>query len=153
MRWRPLIGLTYSAGMRATKVLLKSTDKDVAASAEKLLAAITEEGKTWLAEAEAASDSEPVKAYDLYAKTSSAFGAADELGKKAAEAMKKLGTSDAVKKELEARKMYDRMVNAMAAANPNQRTQLSKAASDIVKKYPDTPTAKKVEEFQKEIGG
>jgi peroxiredoxin len=143
----------YPAGMKATKALLKSTDTEVVASAEKLLAAITEEGKTWLTDAEAASDSEPVKAYDLYAKASGAFGAADELGKKAAEAMTKLGTSDAVKKELEARKMYDRMVNVMAAANPSQRTQLSKAASDIVKKYPDTPTGKKVEEFQKEIGG
>ena len=143
----------YAAGVKATRVWLKSTDKDVAASAEKLMATITEDGKSWLADAEAAAGAEPLKAYDLYAKTSSTFGPGDELGKKAADAMTKLGTSEAVKSELEARKMYDRMVNLMAAANPNQRTQLAKAASDIVKKYPDTPTGKKVEELQKEIGG
>jgi len=144
----------YSAGVKATRVWLKSTDKEVAASAEKLMAAITEEGKTWLADAEAASGAEPLKAYDLYARTSATFGAADELGKKATEAMTKLATADAVKNELEARKMYDRMVNLMAtAASPNQRPQLSKAASDIVKKFPDTPTGVKVAEFQKEIGG
>src|SRR5688572_27576043 len=90
----------YAAGMGTLRGLLKNKDKEVADSAAKLLEAVKAEGTQWLADADAAMEEEPVKAYDLYAKASTAFGP-DELGKKGAEGLKKLKTNEKVKAELE----------------------------------------------------
>jgi peroxiredoxin len=142
----------HPAGMKALKGLLKHKDKEVADSAAKLLEAVKEEANQWIADADAAAAEEPVKAYDLYTKVASAFGT-DDVAKKATDALKKLKTNDAVKKELDARKMFDKVVNVMAMATPKQRGEIAKFAAGIAKKYPETPTAKKAEELQKELGG
>jgi peroxiredoxin len=142
----------YPAGMKSLRSLLKHKDKEVADSAAKLMEAVKAEAAEWMGEAEAAKDAEPVKAYDLYSKVVATFGPADELSKPAAEALKGLKANDAVKKELDARKAYDRVVNVMAAATPKQKPDMAKFAADIAKKYPDTPTGKKAEALQKELG-
>jgi peroxiredoxin len=156
LKVRPAVELfewnQYPAGMKALKPLLKSKDKEVAESAQKLMTAVTEEANKWLADAESATDGEPVKAFDLYTKVANAFGT-DEPAKKATEALKKFKSNADVKKELDARKQYERMINAMAMATTKQKPELAGFAAGIAKKYPDTPTGKKAEELQKELGG
>ena len=142
----------YPAGVKSLRSLLKHKDKEVADSAAKLMEAVKAEAGEWMTEAEAAAGSEPVKAYDLYTKVATAFGATDELGKKAAEAAKQLKANESVKKELDARKAYEKVMNVMAMATPKQKPDVAKLAADIAKKYPDTPTGKKAEELQKELG-
>jgi hypothetical protein len=142
----------YPAGMKSLRSLLKHKDKEVADSAAKLLEAVKAEAAEWMGEAEASKDAEPVKAYDLYSKVVATFGAADELAKPAAEALKALRANDAVKKELDARKAYDKVVNVMATATQKQKPDVAKFAADIAKKYPDTPTGRKAEALQKELG-
>lgn len=143
----------YPAGMRTLKGLLKHKDKEVVDSATKLMEAVKAEGEKWLSDAEAAAVEDPVKAYDLYAATAGAFGPADDLGKTANDGLKKLKADEKVKAELDARKMYDRMINAMGMATAKQKPEVAKFAESIVKKYPDTPTAKKAEELKQELGG
>jgi hypothetical protein len=154
---RPVVELfewnQYPAGMAKLKPLLKHKDEEVADSATKLMEAVKAEGEKWLTDAEVAAVEEPVKAYDLYGKTIASFGPADELGKKAAEGQKKLKTDEKVKTELEARKMYDKMINAMSVATAKQKPDVAKFAESIVKKYPDTPTGKKAGELKQELGG
>jgi peroxiredoxin len=142
----------YPAGMKSVKSLLKHKDKEVADSAAKLMEAVKAEADGWMSEAENTSDAEPVKAYDLYTKVATVFGTTDPLGTKAAGAAKKLKASEAVKKELDARKMYDKVLNAMAMVTPKQKADVGRFAGDIAKKYPDTPTGKKAEALQKELG-
>jgi peroxiredoxin len=143
----------YPAGMKALKGMLKNKDKEVAESAAKLMDAARDQGKAWLSEAEEKKKSEdPVAAYDLYTKTVNAFGT-DDPGKKATEAMKDLKKNDAVKKELDARKMYDRLLNVMSIATAKQKGEIAQYAGSIAKKFPQTPTGKKAEELSKEIGG
>lgn len=154
---RPAVDLfewnRYADGMHTLKPLLKHKDKEVADSAAKLLAAVKAEGAKWLADADAAAAEEPVKAYDLYAKTAAAFGSED-LGKTASEGLKKLKSNAKVKAELDARKMYDRMVTAMAMVKaPTQGGEFAKFAEGIAKKYPETPTGKRADELKKELGG
>jgi peroxiredoxin len=156
-RLRPTLNLfefnQYPAGMKSLRGLLKNKDKEVADSAAKLLEAVKAEGNTWMSDAEEAAKAEDsVQAYDLYSKVITTFGT-DDLAKKASEAIKPLRTNDKVKAELEARKMYERMTNAMAMARPEQKSEVARFAAGIVKKYPDTPTGKKAEELQKELGG
>src|SRR5688572_17371259 len=142
----------YAAGAKALKKLLTHKDKEVAESAGKLRDAVKAEAGTWVAEAEAAGDADPVTAYDLYAKTVAALPKEDELAKTADAAMKKLKSNEAVKAELDARKMYDKMLNAMSIASPSQRGDVARFAEGIVKKYPDTPTGKRAAELAKELG-
>jgi hypothetical protein len=153
---RPAVDLfewnQYPAGMKSLRTLLKHKDKAVAESATKLLEVVKAEGEQWLGDATKAEDGDPVKAYDNYAKVAAAFGT-DELGKKGAEGVKKLKNNDKVKAELDARKMFDKVLNAMAMATSNQRGEVAKFAAGIAKKYPETPTGKRAGELQQELGG
>lgn len=142
----------YAAGGKALEKLLTHKDKEVAGSAAKLRAAVKGEVGKWAEAADAAADGEPVKAYDLYAKVAAALPKDDELSKKADEAIKELKADKDVKAELDARKMFGKMLKAMAVATPNQRGDVARFAASVVKKYPDTPTAKKAAELAEELG-
>jgi peroxiredoxin len=142
----------YPAGVKLLRSLVKNKDKEVADSAAKLMEVVKADATKWMGEAQAAADAEPVRAYDLYSKVVATLGPADELAKPAAEALRTLKSNEAVKKELEARKMYDKVINVMAMATPKQKAEVAKFAADIARKYPDTPTGKKAEELQKELG-
>lgn len=142
----------YEQGAAALKPFLKSSKKDVAESASKLFASLKEQGEAWLAAAEkAASEENPVEAFDLYTRVSKVF-AGDELAKKAAEPLKKLAATPAVKDELAARTMFDRLNQGAAQARPQQRDQVAQFAQQIATKYPKTPTGMKAAEIAKEIG-
>jgi peroxiredoxin len=134
--------------------LLKSQMKvkAVAESAAKLMEAVKAEGKAWLDAAEQAKGTDPVKAYDLYTKVSTAF-AGDDLGKTADAALKGLKADKAVAAELAARKMYEGLHPAMAKAKPTpaHRASVVQYCMGISKKYPDTPTGKQAAELAKEI--
>jgi peroxiredoxin len=141
----------YADGMRALKPYLKSAKKDVAESAVKLHDAVAAEGADWLAKAEAAQQSENVvEAYDLYTKIAAAF-AGEELGKKAADPLKKLAGMPAVKDELAARRMYEQLCMGAANARPQQKGQVGEVAASIAKKSPKAPTGEKCAEIAKEF--
>jgi hypothetical protein len=137
--------------MRLLKPLLKNADKELAASAQKLLDAVKADGEAKLAEAEGLSDGEPVAAHDLFAKVSEGFKGED-LAKKADEKLKALRANKDVKAELDARKMFDRLAAVASQATPQQKAEVAKFAGDILKKYPGTPTAAKVEAMKGELG-
>lgn len=141
----------YAAGNKVLKKLLGHKDKEVTESAAKLRDAVKAEAGTWVADAQADIEAAPVTAYDLYGRVVAALPKEDELAKQADEAMKKLKATDAVKAELDARKMYEKMLNAMSVASPKQRAEVARFAEGIEKKYPDTPTGKKAAELSKEL--
>jgi peroxiredoxin len=141
----------YADGMRALRPYLKSAKKDVAESAKKLRDAIAAEGAEWLAKAEAAQQAEKsVEAYDLYTKIAATF-AGEELGKKAAEPLKKLAAAPAVKDELAARRMYEQLCAGAGNARPQQKGEVGQFAASIARKYPKAPTGEKCAEIAKEF--
>jgi len=140
----------YADGLMKLKPFLKK--KDTAESAKKLHDAVKAEVQGWMTEAEGLKESDPVKAYDLYAKAAAAFSKSDELGKTAAAGMKALSDDKAVKAELSARKMFAKVSAAMSKATAEQKGQVAKVCHDIVKKHPDTPTAEKAKSLAAELG-
>jgi peroxiredoxin len=142
----------YLKGMKLLLPLRKSPMKPVAESAEKLLAAVKEEGQKWKEEADkAAEDKNLVEAYDLYAKVATVF-AGDELGKSADVALKKLSATKAVKDELAARKAYTAALTKSTSMTPMQKKLAAAMFSGIAKKFPDTPTAEKATALAQELG-
>ncbi|HYE17853.1 MAG TPA: redoxin domain-containing protein [Tepidisphaeraceae bacterium] len=142
----------YADGVRLLKPWLKNTKKEVADSAKQLYDAVKAEGEAWLAEADkryAAEDH--AGAFDLYTKVSTVF-AGEELGKKAADPLKKLAATPAMKDELAARKMYEQLNNGASRARAEQKPAVAEFAASIAKKYPNTPTGKKAADVAKELG-
>ncbi len=132
------------AGSRLLKQARKSSKKPLAESANKFYEAIKSEAQTWLDEGLAAMENDPVKAYDLLSNVS-VVASDDPIAKTADEKLRTLKTNDAVKNELAARKMLDQLATAMSRAKPGQEKEISAFAKSISKKYPETPTAKRVE--------
>jgi hypothetical protein len=139
----------YAEGLQKLKPFLKK--KDTAESAQKLFDAVKAEVQGWVTEAEGLKESDPVKAYDLYAKAAAAFKN-EELGKEAAAAMRGMEADKAVKAELAARKMYAKVLAAMSKATAAQKGQVAKVCHDIVKKHPNTPTGEKAKALAAELG-
>ena len=93
-----------------------------------------------------------VEAYDLYSNVAAVF-AGDELGKKAADPLKKLVANKAVKDELAARQMYEQLCDGTGRARPQQRETVAEFAATIAKRYPKAPTGEKCAELAKELVG
>lgn len=141
----------YAQGLKTLAPFRKSLNKNLAESAGKLYEAVKTQGEAWKAEAEGLVESEPVKAYDLYVKISTAF-AGDELGKSVAEPLKKLAANKAVLAELAARKAFTQYTASAAKMTPAQKPAAIKLLQDIIKKHKDTPTADKAATLAKELG-
>ena len=141
----------YEPALRALRPLAKGKGA-TADSANKLLEVVKAEGKAWLDEADKVKSSDPVKAYDLYAKAAACF-AGDDMAKTADAAAKAMKKDKPVADELAARAMYDGLYTAMAKASPNRRGELIAYCQSIVKKYPDAPTAKKAADLAKDLEG
>ncbi|HSI37061.1 MAG: peroxiredoxin family protein [Phycisphaerae bacterium] len=142
----------YAEGVRLLKPWLKNSKKEVADSAKKLYDVIKAEGEGWLAEADKeAAGENPAAAFDLFTRIATVF-AGEELGKKAADPLKKLATTQAVKDELAARKMYEQLNTGASRARAEQRPAVAEFAASIAKKYPATPTGKRAAEIAKELG-
>jgi hypothetical protein len=139
----------YAEGVQRLKPFLKR--KDTAESAQKLFDKVKAEVQGWVTEAEESKGSDPVKAYDLYARAAAAFGN-EEPGKTAAAAVRALGGDKAVKSELAARKAFARVNGALTKATPQQKGEVAKFCHDIVKKHPGTPTAEKAKSLAEELG-
>ena len=139
----------YAEGIQRLTPFLKR--KDTAESAQRLMDQVKEEVQGWVGEAEAAKESDPVKAYDLYAKAAAAMRN-EEPGKGAATAMRALADDKAVKAELAARKAYARIPVGMSKATVQQKGEVAKVCHDIVKKHPGTPTAEKAKALAEELG-
>jgi len=140
----------YAQGMKLLAPARKSTNKDLAKSANKLYDDLKKEGEDWKADAEAAVESDPVKAYDLYSRVAATF-AGDELAKSVAGPLKKLAANKAVAAELAARKAFTQYVAAAGRMTPVQKAAAVKLLQDIVKKHPETPTGDKAAELAKEL--
>ena len=65
----------HAQGLKLLGPQRKSPTKALAESANKLYDAVKEEGQEWVAEAEKLAGTDPVRAYDLYAKVAAVFGA------------------------------------------------------------------------------
>jgi peroxiredoxin len=139
----------YKQGLQALKPYLKGKTP-AAASAQKLYDAVKEEGKQWLEEADAAKETDPAKAYDLYAKVSAAF-VGDDLAKTADDNLKKLKTDKAVQDELAARQMYDALYNVMGRATARNRAELIAYCNGISNKYPKSATGQKAAQLAKDL--
>src|SRR4051812_32058677 len=139
----------YEAAVRQLKPLTKAP-KGVGESATKLMEAVKAEGKGWLDEADKAKESDPVKAYDLYARVSAVFPG-DDMAKTADAAAKGLKSNKAVADELAARAMYQSLTTAMAKATLNRRAEVAGFCQQIAKKYPNAPTGKKAADLAKDI--
>jgi peroxiredoxin len=141
----------YAVGVQRLKPFLKNSKKELADSAKKLYDQVKAEGEEWLAEAEKANQAEnSVEAYDLYGKVASVF-AGEDLAKRAADPLKKLGASTAVKDELAARQMYEQLCTGAGRARPQQREQVAGFAASIAQRYPKSPTGQRAASVAKEL--
>jgi hypothetical protein len=140
----------YAEGLQKLKPFLKR--KDTAESAQKVYDLVKEEVQGWVKEADECKSSDPVKAYDLYAKAAAAFNRTEEPGTAAAAGVKALGEDKAVKAELAARKAFAKVNVAASKATPQQKAEVAKFCHDVVKKYPGTPTAEKAKSLAQELG-
>lgn len=141
----------YEPALRQLRPATKAGTKAIQESAGKLLEAVKVEAKGWLAEAARVSATDPVRAYDLYARTAACF-AGDDLGKQADAALKALAANKAVVDELAARKLYDGIAASSAKAQAGQKTQFVTQATAVAKKYPDAPTGKLAATLAEDLG-
>ena len=139
----------YAEGLQKLKPFLKR--KDTAESAQKVYDKVKAEVQGWVAEADESKGSDPVKAYDLYARAAAAFKT-EEPGPAAAAGVKALGEDKAVKSELAARKAFAKVNGALTRATAQQKGEVAKFCHDVVKKYPGTPTAEKAKALAEELG-
>ena len=107
-------------GPETAGAVAKSINKELAKSANQLYEDVKKEGEDWKTSAEAAVESDPVKAYDLYTDVATAF-AGDELGKSVAAPLKKLAKDKAVVAELAARKAFAQYLTAAGKLPPQQK--------------------------------
>lgn len=138
----------YKDGIQALRPFMKMAS--TSAGAQKLYDAVKAEGKKWLEEADAAKATDPVKAYELYAKVSAAF-TGDDLAKTADAALKQLKSDKAVQDEMAARQLYDALYRVMARAVARNRPEVAAYCNKISAKYPKTPTGQKAAELAKDI--
>jgi peroxiredoxin len=140
----------WAAGMKLLTPLRRSSTKAVAESANKLHDALKAEAEGWKAEAEKLAASEPVRAYDLYAKVVAHFPT-EAFAKGAADAKQKLAADKAVAAELAARKAYAPLAAGVSAAAPSQKAAVLQQAQAFVKKHGGTPTGERVAALVKEL--
>lgn len=139
-------------GLRLLKPHLKSSNKALAESANKLLADVRAEGAQWKQEADRLlEEGKKGEAFDLYQRLVGAFGTNDELGRAANEALRKLRTDKALTDELAARRMWDQLAQAAARATPQQAPMVFEAAQTIAKRYPQTSTGQQAAEYAKDV--
>jgi hypothetical protein len=140
----------YAEGIQKLRPFIKR--KDTAESAQKVYDQVKAEVQGWVSEADGCKASDPVKAYDLYAKAAAAFNKTEEPGTAAAAGVKELGEDKAVKSELAARKAFARVNGALTRATAQQKGDVAKFCHDVAKKYPGTPTAEKAKSLAAELG-
>lgn len=143
----------WEAGMKFLRPHLKSSNKPLAESAQKLFSLIKQEGEKWKADAEnAVADGKPAEAFLLYTKIAAVF-AGDDLAKATVEPLKKLRADKQVKDELEAQKMFAQLAVGISRATPAQAREAADFAASIAKKYPGTPTAAKADQIAADLAG
>jgi hypothetical protein len=140
----------YAEGLQKLRPFLKR--KDTAESAQKVYDQVKAEVQAWVTEADECKGSDPVKAYDLYARAAAAFNKTEQPGTAAAAGLKALGDDKAVKAELAARKAFAKVNVAASKATPQQKGEVARFCHDIVKKHPGTPTAEKAKALAEELG-
>ncbi len=140
----------YAEGVQKLKPFLKR--KDTAESAQKVYDKLKAEVQGWVTEADGCKATDPVKAYDLYAKAAAVFNKTEEPGTAAAAGVKALEQDKAVKAELAARKEFAKLNAALTRATAQQKGEVAKFCHDIVKKYRGTPTAEKANALAAELG-
>jgi hypothetical protein len=140
----------YDAGMKKLQPLRKSSNKEVAASADKLFQDVHAECEKWKAQADGAKDTDPVKAYDLYAQLAAIF-LGDPLGKLAEEGLRSLKGNKAVQDELATRAAFRQLYNVMPRAKYEQRVDVADFCEGLARKYPDTPTAARAKQLATDI--
>jgi hypothetical protein len=139
-----------AAGMKLLSAHRKSVNKALNESANKLYAAVKEEGGKWKEEADGLAESDPVKAYDLYQKIIASFPG-DELAKTSSAAVAKLAKDKAVAAELAARKVYGPIEAGLARMAPPQKKQAAQSLEAVIKKFGSTPTGEKASALAKEL--
>jgi peroxiredoxin len=142
----------HAAGMTLVRALRKDPDKAVATSAARLLEAVRVEGRQWMIDADGSAELQPATAFDLYTRVVTAFGASDELGKRAADAAAKLKSTDGMKRDLEARRAFDKVRDAMSESTSPSRQRAVDLAIDLTRKYPGTSSATQAHSLLKELG-
>ncbi len=85
-----------SAGLKALAPFAKNSNKNLAEPAKTLLAEWKTEAERWKSEADDLTVIDPLKAYNLYQKVATTLPAADEVGKSAKAAAKKVATDKTV---------------------------------------------------------
>lgn len=141
----------YSLGVKQLATQRKSTSKAVAESANKIFATIKEEAAQWKVEADKLAEDNPIKAYDLYARITTALPG-DELAKASAEPMKKLAAKKAVSQELAARKAFTPIESMLAKFTASQKQAIVQNLQKFEKKFAGTPSAEKAQALATELG-
>lgn len=141
----------YALGAKQLAPLRKSTSKAVHNSVSQVQAALKKEAETWK-KAAAEAGSNTVVAYDLYTRLATVLPN-DELGKEAQKALKPLAADKAVKSELAARAVYQKLSQSLSTAPAASKTALSKAFRNLAKNHADTPTAAKALALAEELDG
>jgi peroxiredoxin len=142
----------YPIAMKQVFTFKKTAKKNDLLAVTSIQDAVKKEAEQWAEDASSAKESDPLKAYDLYARIAASLPG-DEMAKTATATMKKLESDKSVKAELTARTAYSKVAQAMAMATPAQKPAVARALADITRKYADTPTAVRAQALVDELGG
>lgn len=139
----------FERGMR----ILSSwfNDKKVCESARQLEAVIKTLAEDWRAQAEQLSATDPVAAYDLYARIMACFPNS-ELSRSVADSFKKLGQYREVRAELSARYMYGVLCAAVSRDEMIQKWDAAGYCEEIIRACPGTPTGEKLVKYLDDLG-
>jgi hypothetical protein len=142
----------YPIAMKQVSTFKKTAKKNDLLAVTSIQEAVKKEADQWAEDAASATEGDPVKAYDLYAKVAGAMPG-EPMAKTATASMKKLEANKAVKSELTARTAYSKIAQAMSMATPAAKPAVAHALADITRKYADTPTAIRAQALVDELGG
>ena len=142
----------YPIAMKQVSTFKKTAKKNDLLAVTSIQEAVKKEVDQWTDDAESAKESDPVKAYDLYAKIAASMPG-EPIAKTATASMKKLEANKTVKAELTARTAYSKIAQAMSMATAAAKPAVAHALAEITRKHADTPTAIRAQALVDELGG
>jgi hypothetical protein len=141
----------YDRAMKAVAALAYGPDRKTVDSARQFQLMVRAECDVWKGEADRLSATEPLSAYDLYARVAACFPNSD-LSRTVADPMKKLELRKEVKAELSARGMYAMLSAAVSRDERVEKWDAVDYVDQIVRAYPGTPTADRLVAYLDDLG-
>ena len=142
----------YDAASRQLNAVVNGMDPNAAAVARQLLSELRTPALAWKGQADRQASTSPIAAYDLYARAALFLTACDDA-KAMADAMKRLQANPAVRSELAARVMLDRLCAAISRDERVQKWDAVDYCDEIIRAHPTTSVSESLVAYLDDLGG